>query len=77
MACPIHHCILKAVNVKDAGLDIDTFLFEILLFSLFDEFELRLKSAKNRFQLSSILTLKTLNTILSDINHIWAAAQIL
>ena len=36
----------------------------------FNEFEPRLKSPKNRFQLSAGLNLKTLNTILSGTNHI-------
>ena len=34
-----------------------------------NEFEPRLKSAKNRFQLSPGLNLETLNTILSGTNH--------
>ena len=38
--------------------------------SKFNEFEQRLKSAKNRFQLSDGLNHKTLNTILSGTNHI-------
>ena len=42
----------------------------------YNEFEPRLKSAKNRFQLSRRLNLETLNTILSEINRIWAAAYI-
>ena len=42
----------------------------------FNEFEPRLKSAKNRFQLRANLNLETLNTILSGTNHIWAASQI-
>ena len=42
--------------------------------SEFNEFEPRLKSAKNRFQLSTNLNLETLNTILSETNYIWAAA---
>ena len=37
----------------------------------------RLKSPKNRFQLSAGLNLEKINTILSGTNHIWAAAQIL
>ena len=41
----------------------------------FNEFEPRLKSAKNRFQLSAGLNLETLNTILSGTNYIWAASQ--
>ena len=41
-----------------------------------NEFEQRLKSAKNKFQLSTGLNLETLNTILSETNNIWAAAQI-
>ena len=36
----------------------------------FNEFEPRLKSAKNRFQLRADLNLETLNTILSGTNHI-------
>ena len=36
----------------------------------FNEFEPRLKSAKNRFQLSAGLNLETLNTNLSETNHI-------
>jgi len=42
--------------------------------SEFNEFEPRLKSAKNRIQLSSGLNLKKLNTILSETNHIRAPA---
>ena len=42
--------------------------------SEFNEFELRLKSAKTRFQLSHSLNLETLNTILSETIHIWAGA---
>ena len=42
----------------------------------FNEFEPRLKSAKNRFQLSACLSFETLNTILSGTNHIEAATQI-
>ena len=38
--------------------------------SEFNEFEPRLKSAKNRFQLSAGLNLEKLNTILSGTNHI-------
>ena len=38
--------------------------------SEFNEFEPRLKSAKNRFQLDAGLTLETMNTILSGTNHI-------
>jgi len=36
----------------------------------FNEFKPSLKSAKNRFQLSAGLNLETLNTILSETNHI-------
>ena len=36
----------------------------------FNEFEPRPQSAKNRFQLSAGLNLETLNTILSETNHI-------
>ena len=38
--------------------------------SEFNEFELRVKSAKNRFQLSAGLNLEKFNTILSGTNHI-------
>ena len=38
--------------------------------SKFNEFELRLKSAKYQFQLSAGLNLETINTILSGTNHI-------
>ena len=44
--------------------------------SEFNEFEPRSKSAKNRFQLSAGLNLKTLNTILSETNHIWAGPRL-
>ena len=43
----------------------------------FNEFEPRLKSAKNRFQLSAGLNLETFNTILCGTNYIRAASQIL
>ena len=39
-----------------------------------NEFEPRLKSDKNRFQLSAGLNLETLNALLSGANHIWAAS---
>ena len=42
--------------------------------SEFNDLKPSLKSAKNRFQLSAGLNLEKLNTILSEINHIWAAA---
>ena len=38
--------------------------------SEFNEFEPRLKSSKNRFQLSASLMLEKFNTILSGTNHI-------
>ena len=38
--------------------------------SEFNEFKPRLKSPKNRFQLSAGLNLEKLNTILSETNHI-------
>ena len=44
--------------------------------SEFNEFEPRLKSAKNRFQFSAGLNLETFNTILSGTNYICAASQI-
>ena len=43
----------------------------------FNEFEPRLKSAKNQFRLSAGLNLEKLNTISSGTNYIWAAVQIL
>ena len=48
-------------------------LWSVLAVSEFDKFESRLKSVKNRFQLSAGLNIETLNTILSGTNHIWAA----
>ena len=45
--------------------------------SEFNEFKSRLKSPKNRFQLSAGLNLKKLNTNLIGTHNIWAAAQIL
>ena len=39
--------------------------------SEFNNFEPRLKSTKNWFQLNAGLNLGTLNTILSGTNHIW------
>ena len=49
-----------------------SFPFKINIFSEseFNEFESRLKSAKNRFQLSAGLNLETLNTILNGINYV-------
>ena len=41
-----------------------------LTVSEFNEFDPRLKSAKNRFQLSTSLNLEKLNAILSGTNHI-------
>ena len=38
--------------------------------SEFNEFESLLKSAKNRFQLSTGLNFETFNTFLSETNHI-------
>ena len=38
--------------------------------SEFNEFDPRLKSAKNRFQLIAGLNLETFNTVLSKTNHI-------
>ena len=43
--------------------------------SEFNEFKPRLKSPKNRFQLSAGLNLETLNTILSGTNNISVASQ--
>ena len=45
--------------------------------SEFNEFKPCLKFLKNRFQLSARFNLEKLNTILSETNHICAAAQIL
>ena len=44
--------------------------------SVFNEFELRLKSAKTRFQLNAGLNLEKLITILSGTNYIWAAPRL-
>ena len=44
--------------------------------SEFNEFDLSIKSAKTRFQLSAGLNLEAMNTILSETNHIWAVALI-
>ena len=44
--------------------------------SEFKEFEPRLKSTKNQFQLSAGIDLETLNTILSGTNNIWVVSQI-
>ena len=47
-------------------------LLELLIWSSeseFNELEPRLKSTKNRFQLSAGLILEALNTILSETNH--------
>ena len=48
----------------------------MFLESKFYEFEPCLKSAKNRFQFSADLNLKTLNMLLIGTNHIWATSQI-
>ena len=45
--------------------------------SEFNGFELRLKSAKNRFQFSVGLNVETLNSILSGPNHILTATHII
>ena len=42
----------------------------------FNEFKPRLKSPKNRFQLSAGLYFEKFITILSGTNHIWAPSQI-
>ena len=46
----------------------------ILFVSEFNEFEPRLKPAKNRSQFSAGLNLEGMNTILSWTHYIWAAA---
>ena len=43
---------------------------KIYTVSEFNEFELSLKSAKNRIQLSAGLNLETMNTSLDGVNHI-------
>ena len=52
-------------------------VYDLLTESEFNEFEPRLKSTKNRCQLSVGLNLETLNTILIGTKVIWAAFQIL
>jgi len=42
----------------------------MLSVSKFDKFEPRLKSAKNRFQLSAGLNLEKFDKLLSGINHV-------
>ena len=49
-------------------------LFDDVTVSEFNECKPRLKSPKNRFQLSAGLNLEILNTIWSGTNHIWAQA---
>ena len=61
----------NSLNYNEGNLEISSTVSE------FNEFKPRLKSPKNRFQLSAGLNLEKLNTILSETNHIWAAAQIL
>ena len=51
-----------------------TFRVFMRTMSEFNEFEPRLKSAKNRFKLSATLNLEKFNTILDGTNHIYAAA---
>ena len=51
-------------------------ILSIVPVSKFNEFEPRLKSAKNQFQLSAGLNFETFNTFLSETNHILAAFQI-
>ena len=46
------------------------FLCSVIPEAEFNEFEPRLKSAKNRFQLSACLNLVKFNTIISRTNHI-------
>ena len=72
---------MKKVNLSKLshfGIETYTFLLSVIKpGSKFNEFEPRLKSSKNRFQLSAGLNLEKLNTILSGTNHIYSAAQIL
>ena len=51
------------------------FVFSCSPESEFNEFEPRLKSAKNQFRLSAGINLETLNKILSGTNHKRAASQ--
>ena len=48
--------------------------FTKFIFFKFNEFKPRLKSPKNRFQMSAGLNLEKFNTILSETNHILAPA---
>ena len=66
----------KKLKIVDKGLNKYFKPVYIYGVSELNEFEPRLKSAENRFQLSIGLNLETLNTILSETNHIWAAAWI-
>ena len=50
-------------NEKYKNCKYNIFFFLIIPMSEFNEFKLRLKSTKNRFQLSAGLNLKKLNTI--------------
>ena len=57
-------------NIQKVDLQCRRKYFNICPVSEFNEFEPRLKSAQNRFQLSAGLNLVKLNTILSGTNHI-------
>ena len=71
---------LDLSNIKSLSLDcsfssilfahLNTSVFVFFSRSLFNEFEPRLKSPENRFQLSAGLKVETLNTILSGTYHI-------
>ena len=63
--------ILFIINYLD--LLLITISYLAISVTVFNEFESRPKSAKNRFQLSAGLILETINTILSGTNHLWAA----
>ena len=59
------------VNSVDNSLNYNEGNLEILsTVSEFNEFKPRLKSPKNRFQLSAGLNLEKFHTILSETNHI-------
>jgi len=69
MAVQYHcHVILLLLHLKPENCRL--IVICRLFYSLqFNELETRLKSTKNRFQFSTGLNLKTLNTILNGTNH--------
>ena len=68
--CTVVNRGLLAIALLDGSLEKHIFKISV---SEFNEFEPRLKTANNRFQLSAGLNLETLNIIISETNHIWAA----